>query len=66
MDAPSQISELYGPSLTVSTDTFTQQHPEGVHPSFGAPVSISIVCCATLLTQSMTATVFVAVSLNPH
>ena len=50
MDALSRISELHESLLPINTDISIQQHPEGVHPSLGAPVSTSTVRSMTPLT----------------
>ena len=52
MDALFRISELCENLLSTNPDVSVQQHPEGVHPSLGAPVSISTVLSATQLTPS--------------
>ena len=50
MGAPFRISELHKILLPTDVDISVQQHPERVHPSLGAPVSISIVPSTTPLT----------------
>ena len=66
MDALSRISELYDAELLIDNNMFMQQHPEGVHPSPGAPVSIPTAHSCTPLTLFMTVTASVAVSSSLH
>lgn len=49
MDVLFRISVLCKAPLLTDANVFIQQHPEGVHPSPSASVSISTVCSATLL-----------------
>ena len=49
MGEPFRISELHKNLLPTNADIPVQQHPEGVHPSLGAPVSASTILSATQL-----------------
>jgi len=50
MDGPCQTSELHEIPSPINPDISVQQHPEGVHPSLGAPVSIPTARSMALLT----------------
>jgi len=49
MAAPFRISEPHEILLQINADIPVKQYPEGVHPSLGAPVSISTFRSSTLL-----------------